>query len=275
MALSVGTRLGAYEITGTLGAGGMGEVYRATDTDLKRDVAIKILPSAVAEDADRLARFQREAEVLASLNHPNIAQIYGLERSDGTTALVMELVEGPTLADRIAQGPIPPDEALHIARQIADALEAAHSRSIVHRDLKPANIKLVADCTVKVLDFGIAKAFEAQAGISPANPTSRGPTKYTFARCRIPNPAGGRSLPVAARFRSGDRAAMSFSSSRRASSWPSLSMRSRRSSPACRTRYCRCRIARASMRRPTARCSCSRNRSIRRLTTSRRSSTLC
>jgi hypothetical protein len=166
MTLAAGTRLGAYEITGALGAGGMGEVYRATDTNLKRDVAIKILPSALAENADRLARFQREAEVLASLNHANIAQIYGLERSDGTTALIMELVEGPTLADRIAQGPIPPDEALGVATQIADALEAAHVRGIVHRDLKPANIKITPDGTVKVLDFGIAKALETRVGIS-------------------------------------------------------------------------------------------------------------
>src|SRR5687768_3546304 len=119
-----GTRLGPYEIIGTLGAGGMGEVYRATDTNLKRAVAIKVLPESVVTDADRLARFQREAEVLASLNDPNIAAIYGLERSNGTTALVMELVEGPTLADQIAQGPIPVDEALPIAKQIAEALEA-------------------------------------------------------------------------------------------------------------------------------------------------------
>jgi eukaryotic-like serine/threonine-protein kinase len=138
----------------------MGKVYRATDTNLKRTVAIKVLPEAVATDAERVARFQREAEVLARLNHPNIAQIHGLEKSDGTTALVMELVEGPTLADRIAQGPIPIDEALPIARQIVEALEAAHEQGIVHRDLKPANIKLRPDGTVKVLDFGLAKALE-------------------------------------------------------------------------------------------------------------------
>jgi hypothetical protein len=167
-----GARLGAYEIGGPLGAGGMGEVYRATDTQLKRDVAIKVLPPSFAEDADRLARFQREAEVLAALNHPNIAHIYGLERSEGTAALVMELVEGPTLADRIAQGPIPPDEALHIALQIAEALEAAHTRNIVHRDLKPANIKVTPEGIVKVLDFGIAKAIETQAGASgPQKPS--------------------------------------------------------------------------------------------------------
>src|SRR5512134_1865730 len=138
----------------------MGQVYRATDTKLKRQVAIKILPPSLAADYDRLARFQREAEVLASLNHPNIAAIYGLERSNGVTALVMELVEGPTLADRIAQGPIPVDEALPIAKQIAEALEAAHEQGIIHRDLKPVNIKLRPDSTVKVLDFGLAKGLE-------------------------------------------------------------------------------------------------------------------
>ena len=157
MSLSEGTCLGPYSIVGPLGAGGMGEVYRATDSRLKRQVAVKILPSGVAADADRLARFQREAEVLASLNHPHIAGIYGFEDTDDVKALVMELVEGPTLADRIAQGPLPPDEALPIARQIAAALAAAHERGIVHRDLKPANIKVRNDGTVKVLDFGLAK----------------------------------------------------------------------------------------------------------------------
>jgi len=150
-------RLGPYEVTAQIGAGGMGEVYKATDTNLKRAVAIKVLPTSVAGDAGRLARFQREAEVLASLNHPNIAAIYGLERSGPTTALVMELVEGETLADRIARGPIPLDETLPIARQIAEALEAAHGQGVIHRDLKPANIKLRPDGTVKVLDFGLAK----------------------------------------------------------------------------------------------------------------------
>ena len=152
----------------------MGEVYRATDTNLKRTVAIKVLPEAVATDGERLARFQREAEVLARLNHPNIAAIYGLEKSDGTAALVMELVEGPTLADRIAQGPIPLDEALPIAKQIADALEAAHEPGIIHRDLKPANIKVRDDGTVKVLDFGLAKAMEPAAAASPI--ASQSPT---------------------------------------------------------------------------------------------------
>ncbi len=153
----------------------MGEVYRATDTTLKRQVAIKVLPVSVAGDADRLARFQREAEVLAALNHPNIAAIYGLEKIRGITALVMELVEGPrTCRERIARGAIPLDEALPIARQIAEALEAAHEQGIIHRDLKPANIKVRADGTVKVLDFGLAKAMEP-AGSSPVN-TSQSPT---------------------------------------------------------------------------------------------------
>jgi serine/threonine protein kinase len=160
LSLPPGTRIGPYEIAAKIGAGGMGEVYRATDTHLKRTVAIKVLPEAVATDGERLARFQREAEVLARLNHPNIAAIYGLEKSDGTAALVMELVEGPTLADRIAQGPIPVDDALPIAKQIAEALEAAHEQDIIHRDLKPANIKVRPDGTVKVLDFGLAKVLE-------------------------------------------------------------------------------------------------------------------
>jgi eukaryotic-like serine/threonine-protein kinase len=166
MTLATGTRLGPYEILSPLGAGGMGEVYRATDTRLKRQVAIKILPADLAADPSRLARFQREAEVLASLNHPLIGAIYGLETSNGVQALVMELVEGPTLADRIEQGPIPADEAVAIARQIAEALEAAHEQGIVHRDLKPANIKLRDDGTVKVLDFGLAKAQDRQASSS-------------------------------------------------------------------------------------------------------------
>src|SRR5437879_2521254 len=136
-----------------IGAGGMGQVYRARDTRLNRDVALKVLPELFAADHDRVARFKREAQVLASLNHPNIGAIYGFEEN----ALALELVEGPTLADRIAQGPIPLDEALPIARQIADALEAAHEHGVIHRDLKPANIKLRPDDTVKVLDFGLAK----------------------------------------------------------------------------------------------------------------------
>jgi hypothetical protein len=162
MAIQPGIHLGPYEIGSAIGAGGMGEVYRARDSKLGRDVAIKVLPEAFARDADRMARFQREAKVLASLDHPNIASIYGLEDSDGTRALVMQLVEGPTLADRIESGPIPVDEAVRIARQIADALEYAHEHGIVHRDLKPANVKVTNDDAVKVLDFGLAKALEGE-----------------------------------------------------------------------------------------------------------------
>src|SRR4029453_1852757 len=147
----------------------MGGVYPGTDTNLKRQIAIKVLPQAVGADPERLARFQREAEVLAALNHPNIAHIHGLEKSDGTLALVMELVEGPTLADRIAKEPIPLAEALPIAKQIAEALEAAHERGIIHRDLKPANIKVPPDGTVKVLDFGLGKAMEP-AGAASGDP---------------------------------------------------------------------------------------------------------
>jgi len=163
MAFAAGTHFGIYQVTGLIGVGGMGEVYRATDTTLGREVAIKILPDAFAADAERIARFEREAKTLASLNHPNIGQIFGLERRDGTTALMMELVEGLTLARRLMQGAIPVDEALSIAMQIAHALEAAHALGIVHRDLKPANIKLRSDGTVKVLDFGIAKVLNPRA----------------------------------------------------------------------------------------------------------------
>ncbi len=153
MALTVGSRLAHYDVTALIGEGGMGQVYQATDTKLNRQVALKILPEAFATDPDRLARFQREAQVLASLNHPNIAQIHGIEEQDGTRALVLELVEGETLADRIAKGPIPVHEALPIAKQIAEALEAAHEAGVIHRDLKPANIKVRED--VKVQREGI------------------------------------------------------------------------------------------------------------------------
>jgi serine/threonine-protein kinase len=165
MALTIGTRVGPYEIVAPLGAGGMGEVYKAHDTELYRDIALKALPELFATDPDRLARFKREAQVLASLNHPNIAAIYGIEESNSTRALALEFVEGPTLADRIAKGPIPLDEALPIARQIAEALEAAHEQGVIHRDLKPANIKVRPDGTVKVLDFGLAKAFEGDVAM--------------------------------------------------------------------------------------------------------------
>ena len=163
MPLAPGTRLGHYDVTALLGEGGMGEVWQARDTKLDRDVALKVLPDAFTSDPDRLARFEREAKVLASLNHPNIGSIYGLEEAEGVRALVLELVEGPTLADRIKQGPIPIDEALPIAKQIADALEAAHEQGVIHGDLKPANIKVKGDGTVKVLDFGLAKAFQPDA----------------------------------------------------------------------------------------------------------------
>jgi len=163
MTLVRGTRIGPYETLDQIGAGGMGEVYRARDSKLGRDVAIKVLPEAFARDAERMARFQREAKVLASLNHSNIASIYGLEDSGGTHALVMELAEGPTLAERIRSGPIPVDEALRIAKQITEALEYAHERGIVHRDLKPANVKVTSDDAVKILDFGLAKAVAGEA----------------------------------------------------------------------------------------------------------------
>ena len=173
MSLGHGDRLGPYEVVAAIGAGGMGEIYRARDTKLNRDVAIKVLLPAVANDPERLARFSREAQVLASLNHPNIAQIHGLEDSGGVPALVMELVEGPTLADRIAKGAIPLDEALPIAKQIAEALEAAHEQGIIHRDLKPANIKVKADGAVKVLDFGLAKAMDPAGAMSRLSFVSR------------------------------------------------------------------------------------------------------
>src|SRR5205085_10298325 len=166
VALHVGSRVGTYEIVALLGSGGMGEVYRATDTKLGRDVALKILPPAFTRDPDRVARFRREAQVLASLNHPHIGAIYGLDQADGQQFLVLELVDGESLDKRIARGKIPVDEALAIAKQIAEALEAAHEKGIIHRDLKPANIALTKDGNVKVLDFGLAKATENASGSS-------------------------------------------------------------------------------------------------------------
>src|SRR5262245_14393981 len=183
MTVRVGSRFGTYEILAALGAGGMGEVYRARDTRLNRDVALKIQPIEFALDAERLARFEREAQVLASLNHPNIAAIYGFEEADGIRALVLELVEGPTLADRIAQGSISIDEALPLLKQIVEALEAAHEQGIIHRDLKPANIKLRPDGTVKVLDFGLAKALEPAVSVGGHATTS--PTLTSPALTRI------------------------------------------------------------------------------------------
>jgi serine/threonine protein kinase len=160
--LPAGVTLGPYRIVALIGRGGMGEVYRAHDTVLGRDVALKVLPEIYADDAERLARFQREAHLLASLNHPNIATVHGLEASTGIRALVLELVDGQTLADRLARGPMPLDEALGVGRQIAEALQAAHDKGIVHRDLKPANIKITPDGTVKVLDFGLARLAEPE-----------------------------------------------------------------------------------------------------------------
>ena len=158
----IGKTLGYFQCTELLGKGGMGEVYRAKDQKLGRDVAIKVLPEEVAKDVDRVARFQREAKLLASLNHPNIASIYGLEESEGTHFLVLELIEGDTLADRLKRGAIPVEEALKLALQIAEALEAAHEKSVIHRDLKPANIKVTPDGKMKVLDFGLAKAYASE-----------------------------------------------------------------------------------------------------------------
>jgi serine/threonine protein kinase len=181
MALSAGDRLGPYEIVEPLGTGGMGEVHRARDTKLDRDVALKVLPEAFTSDADRLARFEREAKLLASLNHPNIAHVYGFESAalDGGVPvhfLAMELVEGEDLAERLKRGPVPVDEALAVAKQIAGALEEAHERGIVHRDLKPANIKLTPDGKVKVLDFGLAKAGTADSATGSAPDLSQSPT---------------------------------------------------------------------------------------------------
>ena len=193
MALTAGTKLGPYEILGVLGAGGMGEVYRARDTKLNRDVALKILPELFAADSGRLARFQREAQLLSSLNHPHIGAIYGLEESNGARALVLELVEGPTLAERIAQGPIPLGAALPIARQIAGALDAAHEQGIIHRDLKPANIKLRLDGVVKVLDFGLAKALDPEGHrFSGAGPAEAGPYTTDTEAAPYDNPSVGR-----------------------------------------------------------------------------------
>jgi len=172
MSLAPGTRLGPYEILSALGAGGMGEVYRARDTKLGRDVALKVLPETLTLDPDRLARFKREAQVLASLNDPHIGAIYGFEDSSDIQALVLELVDGETLADRLLRGPTPLDEALPIARQIAEALAAAHEHGVIHRDLKPANIKVTADGAVKVLDFGLAKLTQPDARAGRADVTA-------------------------------------------------------------------------------------------------------
>jgi eukaryotic-like serine/threonine-protein kinase len=172
MSLEIGQQLGSYEITSLIGKGGMGEVYRGRDTKLKRDVAIKILPEEFSRDADRISRFQREAEVLASLNHPNIAAIYDVQEAEGSRFLILELIEGETLADRIQRGPVPVTEALNVAKSICEALEAAHEKGIVHRDLKPSNVNVTPDGKVKVLDFGLAKAMEN----APTTALSNSPT---------------------------------------------------------------------------------------------------
>jgi eukaryotic-like serine/threonine-protein kinase len=185
MAIGPGTRIGPYEVTDLLGEGGMGKVWRARHSSLKRDDALKVLPDDLAADPDRLARFQREAQLLASLNHPNIAHVYGLEQADGVQALVMELVDGETLADRLVRGPLAIEDALPIARQIADALETAHEQGIVHRDLKPANIKLRPDGTVKVLDFGLAKL----ASIDEPAPATDGRRRHLSNSPTITSPA--------------------------------------------------------------------------------------
>ncbi len=201
----IGARLGPYEITAKLGEGGMGEVYRATDTKLKRDVAIKVLPAAFTEDRERLARFEREAQLLAQLHHQNIASLFGLEESEGIRALVMELVEGPTLAERLEAGPLPLAESLSVALQIAQALEEAHEKGIVHRDLKPQNVKASIEGRVKVLDFGLAKAMDPAGGSTPsASQLAQSPT-LTFGATQLGtilgtaaymSPEQARGLPV-------------------------------------------------------------------------------
>src|SRR5438552_1073808 len=163
MSLNSGSVIGPYQVIAPIGAGGMGEVFRARDTRLQRDVAIKVLPGAFVGDPDRRSRFQREAQLLASLSHPHIGAIYGFEESPDLTCLVLEIIEGPTLAERLDRGPLPIAETLHLARQIADALQAAHEKGIIHRDLKPANIKITGDGTVKVLDFVLAKVFGGES----------------------------------------------------------------------------------------------------------------
>ncbi len=201
MALASGTRLGHYEILSALGAGGMGEVYRARDTKLNRDVALKVLPAAFIADPDRVARFGREARLLASLNHPHIGSIYGLEDTGNVPALVLELVEGDTLDDRLRRKALPLPEALTLAQQIADALDAAHAAGIIHRDLKPANIKLTRDGIVKVLDFGLAKALAAEGSApdlsqSPTTTASGTIPGAIFGTAAYMSPEQARGQPV-------------------------------------------------------------------------------
>jgi serine/threonine protein kinase len=226
--LPPGTRFGPYEILTAIGAGGMGEVYRARDTKLNRDVALKVLPELVATDPDRHGRFRREAQVLAALNHPHIAGIYGFEDSSGTLALAMELVDGPTLADRIARGPIPLPEVLAIARQLAEAVEAAHALGIIHRDLKPANIKVRNDGAVKVLDFGLARLADPNGSGSniagdanvTASPTITSPAMMTGAGIILGTAAG---VDPGSRLHSGSRSRMAASAS--LTVWPANARR--------------------------------------------------
>ena len=196
-ALQPGDRVGSFEVIGILGRGGMGEVYRARDATLDRDVAIKVLPRALAADPQRLARFERESRILASFNHPDIAAIHSVEQIDGVRFLILELVEGPTLADRLRAGPLPPEETLIVAVALAGALEAAHGRGIVHRDLKPANIKLTASSGIKLLDFGLAKELVehdvARPGAQAAEGTIDG---LIFGTCAYMSPEQARGKPV-------------------------------------------------------------------------------
>src|SRR5262250_3310146 len=202
MSVDVGTRLGSLEITALLGKGGMGEVYRARDTKLRRDVAVKILPDEFSRDADRVARFQREAQVLASLNHPNIAAIYDFQEASGSWFLILELIEGETLADRIAHGPIPVEESLGIAKHTCAALEAAHEKGIIHRDLKPANVRITPDGTVKVLDFGLAKAASEESsspGLTQAPTLARTSDGVVLGTTAYMSPEQARGQTVDAR----------------------------------------------------------------------------
>ncbi len=201
MPLDPGTRLGPYEVVSSIGAGGMGEVYKARDTKLERDIAIKVLPEAFAEAPDRVARFEREAKLLASLNHPHIAAIHGLEEAHAIRFLVLEFVPGDTLAERLQKGPIPVEETLRLAKQIAEALEAAHARGVIHRDLKPANVKVTPEGQVKVLDFGLAKAFDEErldgdASNSPTLSAASTRAGVILGTAAYMSPEQARGIPV-------------------------------------------------------------------------------
>ena len=205
MALSAGTRIGPYEIVSPLGSGGMGEVYQARDSKLGRDVALKVLPDVFVQDTEQLARFRREAQVLGALNHPNIASIYGLEETASRFALVLEYVDGETLADRIHRGALPVNEVLRIALQIAEALENAHEKAIVHRDLKPANIRITSQGIIKVLDFGLAKAIQDDASAEPGQSLS--PTISVATRAGVILGTAAYMAPEQARGKAVDRRA--------------------------------------------------------------------